>query len=73
MTAIENGGTTNTVMKRMRELENRLNELEKQIAIEKSKTAVMLNKDQIKRVLHASVSVRAETLNKLPCKANNIV
>ena len=48
MTAIENGGTTNTVMKRMRELETRQSELEKQIAIEKSKTAVMLDKDQIK-------------------------
>ena len=48
MTAIENGGTTNTVMKRMRELKTRQSELEKQIAVEKSKTAVMLDKDQIK-------------------------
>ncbi len=48
MTAIENGGTTNTVMKRMRELETRKSELEKQIAIEKSKTVAMLDKDQIK-------------------------
>ncbi len=48
MTAIENGGTTNTVMKRMRELETRQSELEKQIAIEKSKTAVLLTETQIR-------------------------
>ena len=33
MTAIENGGTADTVMKRMRELEKRQSELEKQIAL----------------------------------------
>lgn len=48
MTAIESGGTTNTVMKRMRELEARQSELEKQIAIEKSKTAVLLTETQIR-------------------------
>ena len=48
MTAIENGGTTNTVIKRMRELETRQSELEKQIAIEKSKTAVLLTETQIR-------------------------
>ncbi len=48
MTAIENGGTTNTAMKRMRELEARQAELERQILIEKSKTAVQLTEAQIK-------------------------
>lgn len=62
MTAIENGGTTNTVMKRMRELENRLNELEKQIAIEKSKTAVMLNKDQIKEFYTQALALEPKLL-----------
>lgn len=36
MTAIENGGTSNTAMKRLRELENRQSKLERQILIEKS-------------------------------------
>ena len=48
MTAIENGGTSNTAMKRMRELESRQSELERQIIIEKSKTETMFNKEQIK-------------------------
>lgn len=48
MNAIENGGTSNTAMKRMRELESRQSELERQIVIERSKKASMLNKDQIK-------------------------
>lgn len=48
MNAIENGGTSNTAMKRMRELESRQSELERQIIIERSKKASMLNKEQIK-------------------------
>lgn len=62
MTAIENGGTTNTVMKRMRELETRQSELEKQIAIEKSKTAVMLNKDQIKEFYTQALALEPKLL-----------
>ena len=48
MTAIENGGTTNTAMKRMRELESRQEELQRQILIEQSKTAVQLTESQIR-------------------------
>ena len=62
MTAIENGGTTNTVMKRLRELETRQSELEKQIAIEKSKTAVMLDKDQIKEFYTQALALEPKLL-----------
>lgn len=62
MTAIENGGTTNTVMKRLRELETRQTELEKQIAIEKSKTAVMLDKDQIKEFYTQALALEPKLL-----------
>ena len=48
MTAIENGGTTNTVMKRLRELESKQEELQRQIIIERSKTTVQLSETQIK-------------------------
>lgn len=48
MTAIENGGTSNTAMKRLRELEDRQNELERQILIEKSKAAVQLSENFLK-------------------------
>ena len=47
LTAIENGGTSGTVMKRMRELEERNINLEKQIAIEKSKSPLKLSKEEI--------------------------
>ncbi len=48
MTAIENGGTSNTVMKRLRELESKQEELQRQIIIERSKTTVQLSETQIK-------------------------
>ena len=48
MTAIENGGSTCTAMKRMRELEERQEELQKLIALEKSKTPVLLTADDIR-------------------------
>lgn len=59
---IENGGTTNTVMKRLRELETRQAELERQILIEKSKTAVMLNKDQIKEFYTQALALEPKLL-----------
>ncbi len=48
MAAIENGGTTNTVMKRLRELESRQEELERKILIERSKTTVKLKESDIR-------------------------
>lgn len=48
MTAIENGGTSNTVMKRLRELESKQENLQRQIIIERSKMTVQLSETQIK-------------------------
>ena len=47
LTAIENGGTSGTVMKRMRELEERNENLEREIIIEKSKSDIKLTKEMI--------------------------
>lgn len=47
MSAIECGGTSNTAMKRLRELETLAEELEKQIRIEKAQSAYKLSKQEI--------------------------
>ena len=62
MTAIENGGTSNTVMQRMRELENRQSELEKQILIEKSKTAIQLTEKQIREFYSQALALEPKLL-----------
>ena len=62
MTAIENGGTTNTVMNRLRELENRQAELERQILIEKSKTAVQLTEKQIREFYSQALALEPKLL-----------
>lgn len=62
MTAIENGGTTNTVMKRMRELETRQAELERQILIEKSKTAVQLTETKIREFYLQALALEPKLL-----------
>lgn len=47
MQAIENGGTSNTAMKRLRELESRQEKLEEQLIIEQNKASVILTEKQI--------------------------
>ena len=47
MQAIELGGQSATVMKRMRELEEKLTDIEKRLTIEKSQTAFRLSEEQI--------------------------
>ena len=49
MTAIENGGTSATAMKRLRELELKAAELEKAIAIQKAKTADRFTNNAVRR------------------------
>lgn len=49
VTAIENGITSNTTNKRLHDLEKQQEELERQILIERSKTAVKLNESDIKQ------------------------
>lgn len=62
MNAIENGGTSNTVMKRLRELEIRQEELERQILIEKSKTTVQLTEKQIREFYMQALSLEPKLL-----------
>ena len=47
MDVIEQGGQSLTIVKRMRELESKLTDIEKRLAIEKSQTAFRLTKEQI--------------------------
>ena len=47
MSSIECGGTSNTAMKRLRELETLSEELEKQIRIEKAQSAFKLSRQEI--------------------------
>ena len=47
MTAIENGGTSNTAMKRLRELEEKSESLEREIILEKAKNSSRLTKEMI--------------------------
>ena len=47
MDVIEQGGQSLTIVKRMRELESKLADIEKRLAIEKSQTAFRLTKEQI--------------------------
>ena len=49
MNAVEQGVVNNTTNKRMKELESKLEELEKQILIEKSKNSVKLTKEEIQQ------------------------
>ena len=62
MTAIENGGSTCTAMKRMRELEQRQEELQKLIALEKSKTPVLLTADDIRNYYFQALRLEPKLL-----------
>ena len=55
MEAIEQGGSSATVMKRMRDLEAKLEEIERQTAIEQSKQAFRLTKDEIQQFYRAGL------------------
>ena len=55
MQAIELGGQSATVMKRMRELESKLTDIEKRLTIEKSQTAFRLTKEQITEYYKAAL------------------
>ncbi len=62
MSAIENGGTSNTAMKRLRELESRVDELDKQIAIERNKVAVMLTEADIREFYSQALRLEPKML-----------
>lgn len=62
MNAIEQGGSTNTAMKRLRELEARQEELERMILIEKSKTAVTLTEKDIREYYEQALALDPKML-----------
>ncbi len=62
MTAIENGVLTPTTTKRLKELESRQEELEKQILIERSKSAVKLNERDFKEYYEQALKLEPQML-----------
>ena len=62
MTAIEQGVITNTTTKRLKELEARQEELERQILIERSKNAVRVSAEEIREYYKAALSLEAQML-----------
>ena len=62
MHAIEQGGSTATTMKRLRELESKQEELKRQILIEKSKTAVQITADQVREFYEKALRLKPQML-----------
>lgn len=62
MTAIENGGTTNTITKRLRDLETRQDELQRKILIEKGKTTILLSEAQIREFYTRALTLEPKLL-----------
>ena len=62
MTAIEKGVITNTTTKRLKELEEQQEELEKQILIEKSKAITTLTESEIRQFYYKALKFEPEAL-----------
>ena len=62
MKAVEQGVVNNTTNKRMIELENRLENIERQIIIEKSKTNFKLTKEDIVTYLNDALKLETQLL-----------
>lgn len=62
MSAIEKGVITNTTTKRLKDLENRQDELQRQILIEQSKTAVMLKESDIREFYEDALRLEPKLL-----------
>lgn len=62
MVAIENGGTSATVMNRMRELEQKKKELEKAITIQKSQTADRVTEKGMRAFYQEALKLEANLL-----------
>ncbi len=62
MSAIEKGVITNTTTKRLKDLESRQDELQRQILIEQSKTAVMLKESDIREFYEAALQLEPKLL-----------
>ena len=62
MVAIERGVITNTTAKRLKDLEARQEELDRQIIIEKSKNAVRVSEEQIRAYYKEALVLETQTL-----------
>ena len=62
MTAIENGVITNTTTKRLKELEERQENLERQILLERSKTAVKYTDQEIRTYYGQALNLEPQML-----------
>ena len=62
MTAIEQGVITNTTTKRLKELESRQEQLERQLLIEQSKTAVKLTAKEIREYFEQALRLEPQML-----------
>lgn len=62
MNAIEQGGSTNTTMKRLRELEQKQENLEKNIVLEKAKTAFRLSETEISEFYRQALALEPQML-----------
>ena len=62
MKAIENGIISNTTNKRLNELENTIEELERKILIEKSKCAVEITEKEIRNFIETSLNLELKSL-----------
>lgn len=62
MNAIENGGTSATAMKRLRELELKATELEKAIAIQKAQTADRLTEEEMRAYYEEALKLEPQML-----------
>lgn len=62
MTAIENGGTSATAMKRLRELEVKAAELEKAIAIQRAQTAYRFTEEEMRAYYERALKLEPQML-----------
>ena len=62
LTAIENGNPSNTLTQRLSELEKRLEELQKQILIEKSKSVVLISESEIRKFYIQTLQLEPQML-----------
>ena len=70
MNAIEQGGTTNTAMKRLCELEQKQEDLEKSIVVEKAKTAFRLSETEIREFYRQALALEPQMLINYLVKGN---
>lgn len=62
MKAIEKGVVTSTTKKRLEELENQITELERKIVVERSKTVILISREEIERYVKAALKLEPKLI-----------